>query len=119
MLRNSFDLDLDEIDTESCKNFILDSVIDWSYKLIQREREPILSGYFVRRVTRNVVDLIKKVREADGNMIIISDDVGHAQRATDKFERLSQEVIGKVNGYIADIADEVYVVEFGVLRKIK
>ena len=67
----------------------------------------------------NIDDFISKIRAADAQLIILSDDVGCSVRPTDKNERLAQEVIGDLNRYIAGKADEVYVVECGIARRIK
>ena len=75
--------------------------------------------YFTERVAVNIDDFISKIRAADAQLIILSDDVGCSVRPTEKNERLAQEVIGDLNRYIARKADEVYVVECGIARCIK
>ncbi len=52
-------------------------------------------------------------------MIILSDEVGWGVRPRDEKSRLIQTVIGNLNRYIAQIADEVNIVECGIARRIK
>ena len=52
-------------------------------------------------------------------MIILSDEVGWGVRPRDEKSRLIQMVIGNLNRYIAQIADEVNIVECGIARRIK
>ncbi|MBO6309811.1 MAG: bifunctional adenosylcobinamide kinase/adenosylcobinamide-phosphate guanylyltransferase [Oribacterium sp.] len=118
-VRRNFDLDLDDIDTDLVGYFILDSVSDFTYRLIYRENAYGDAEYFKKRVSVNIDDLISKIRAADAQLIILSDDVGCSVRPTNKNERLTQEVIGDLNRYIAGKADEVYIVECGIARRIK
>ena len=117
--RNSFDLDLDNIDTDDCKLFILSSVSDWIYRLIEREPDNYDDEYFIKRVEVELLRLIKDVRDADGSFIIISRDVSRSVYPENKKERLEQVVIGAINCFIADIADTVAMYEFGIPRVIK
>lgn len=118
-VRRNFDLDLDDIDTDLVGYFILDSVSNFAYRLIDRENAYGDAEYFTKRVAVNIDDFISKIRAADAQLIILSDDVGCSVRPTDKNERIAQEVIGVLNRYIAGKADEVYVVECGIARRIK
>ena len=118
-VRNGFDLDLDYIDTDRCRYFILQSVSDWAYKLVSREPNNFDSEYFIRRIECELLRLIKEVRNADANMIIIAYDVSHAIDPENKKEQLEQIVISVIDRFIAEIADGVTIFEFGIPRKIK
>ena len=118
-MRNGFDLDLDYIDTDRCRYFILQSVSDWAYKLVSREPNNFDPEYFIRRIECELLRLIKEVRNADANMIIIAYDVSHAIDPENKKEQLEQIVISVIDRFIAEIADSVTIFEFGIPRKIK
>ena len=118
-IRRFFDLDLDDIDTDFYDYFILDSVSDFAYKLVDREQTFGDADYFMERIKADLNHLIEKVREQAEMLIILSDDVGCSVRPSIKTDRLAQEVIGNINRYIADVADEVNIVECGIVRRIK
>lgn len=63
--------------------------------------------------------ILEQVRSNNANMIILSDELGWGVRPRDEKSRLIQTVIGNLNRYTAQIADEVNIVECGIARRIK
>lgn len=75
--------------------------------------------YFTKRIKASIDSIIEQVRSSDAHMIILSDEVGWGVRPRDEKSRLIQTVIGNLNRYIAQIADEVNIVECGIARRIR
>ncbi len=75
--------------------------------------------YFTKRIKVSIDSIVEQVRSSDAHMIILSDEVGWGVRPRDEKSRLIQTVIGNLNRYIAQISDEVNIVECGIARRIK
>lgn len=117
--RNAFDLDIDDIDTDVCGNSILDSLSDWVYRIVSREPENTEHEYFTRRVESEVLRLLSKIREADGSLIILSDDASRSVIPSDEKLKLIQRVLCSIDFLMSEISDETYIIEMGIMRQIK
>lgn len=63
--------------------------------------------------------LFKRLREKDADIIIVSSELGAGLVPEAKLSRLFRDIHGKINQYIARIADEVYYVIASIGVKIK
>ena len=118
-IRRYFDPELDGIDTDYFDYFILDSISNQVYRVVERENGYGDEEYYTKRIRSSIDTIVEQVRSGDAHMIILSDEVGWGVRPRDEKSRLIQTVIGNLNRYIAGIADEVNIVECGITRRIK
>ncbi len=118
-IRRCFDSELDGIDTDYFDYFILDSISDQVYRVVERENGYGDAEYYTKRIKASIDSIIEQVRSSDAHMIILSDEVGWGVRPRDEKSRLIQTVIGNMNRYIAQISDEVNIVECGIARRIR
>ncbi len=70
-------------------------------------------------VLKELETLFKRLREKDADIIIVSSELGAGLVPEAKLSRLFRDMHGKVNQYIARIADEVYYVIASIGVKIK
>ena len=75
--------------------------------------------YYAKRIKASIDSIVEQVRQNNAHMIILSDEVGWGVRPRDEKSRLIQTVIGNLNRYTAQIADEVNIVECGIARRIR
>ena len=118
-IRRYFDPELDGIDTDYFDYFILDSISDQVYRVVGIDSSYDDAEYYTKRIKASIDSIVEQVRSSDAHMIILSDEVGWGVRPRDEKSRLIQTVIGNLNRYIAQIADEVNIVECGIARRIK
>lgn len=75
---------------------------------------------FVEKLVINeVATLFARVKEMDGDIVIVSSELGAGLVPEAKLSRLFRDMHGKVNQYIAKNADEVYYVIASIGVKIK
>lgn len=70
-------------------------------------------------VINEVATLFTRVKEMDGDIVIVSSELGAGLVPEAKLSRLFRDMHGKVNQYIAKNADEVYYVIASIGVKIK
>lgn len=70
-------------------------------------------------VINEVATLFARVKEMDGDIVIVSSELGAGLVPEAKLSRLFRDMHGKVNQYIAKNADEVYYVIASIGVKIK
>lgn len=70
-------------------------------------------------VLKELETLFKRLREKDADIIIVSSELGAGLVPEAKLSRLFRDIHGKINQYIARIADEVYYVIASIGVKIK
>ena len=70
-------------------------------------------------VLKELETLFKRLREKDADIIIVSSELGAVLVPEAKLSRLFRDIHGKINQYIARIADEVYYVIASIGVKIK
>ena len=70
-------------------------------------------------VIEEVATLFTRVKERDGDIVIVSSELGAGLVPEAKLSRLFRDMHGKVNQYIAKNADEVYYVIASIGVKIK
>lgn len=70
-------------------------------------------------VIDEVATLFTRVKEMDGDIVIVSSELGAGLVPEAKLSRLFRDMHGKVNQYIAKNADEVYYVIASIGVKIK
>lgn len=63
--------------------------------------------------------LIKIIREKNFNLILVTNEVGCSIVPEHHISRVFRDIQGRVNQYIASLADEVYLVSCGIPVKIK
>jgi adenosylcobinamide kinase/adenosylcobinamide-phosphate guanylyltransferase len=72
-----------------------------------------------REAISDITDLINSVRESNGNLMIISTELGYCPVPDKEESRWFKEILGNVNQRIANISNEVYLSASGITFKIK
>ncbi|UUX33348.1 bifunctional adenosylcobinamide kinase/adenosylcobinamide-phosphate guanylyltransferase [Fundicoccus culcitae] len=75
--------------------------------------------YMHRYLYREAHQLVKEMKRTDVNYVIVTNEVGWAIMPHTKIGRIFVDYYGTINQYIASEADEVYIVELGIPRRIK
>ncbi|NLL81324.1 MAG: bifunctional adenosylcobinamide kinase/adenosylcobinamide-phosphate guanylyltransferase [Tissierellia bacterium] len=70
-------------------------------------------------ITGEIESLIDKVKEKDGNLIIVTNEVGSSTVPDNHITRVFRDIQGRVNQRIALITDSVYLVCCGIPVRIK
>jgi adenosyl cobinamide kinase/adenosyl cobinamide phosphate guanylyltransferase len=110
-IRRCFDILVDTVDADNCNYFILDSVSEYIYNVLSRETYPKGAEYYTDLIAGEMERLIDLIREKNGNIIIISNELMNSRN--DKPRRLVSDVTYFVNQRIAHLADETYMIEDG------
>lgn len=71
------------------------------------------------KVMEEIIGLEKRVREIDGNLIIVTNEVGMSVVPENHIARVFRDIQGRVNQMAAALSDEVYIVFLGIPLKIK
>jgi adenosylcobinamide kinase/adenosylcobinamide-phosphate guanylyltransferase len=71
------------------------------------------------KVMKELVGLIKRIREIDGDLIMVTNEVGMSVVPENYIARVFRDIQGRVNQMAAAISDEVYLVFLGIPLKIK
>ena len=117
-IRRYYDPIINDIDTDSCGYFIFDSVSDYVRRFITFDDHRMTAVTYSAMIVENLQWLIDRIRKSDRMLILLSDDVGIV-RPADKKARLIESVTFQVNMHIAQISDEVIVIEGGIAQQIK
>ncbi len=70
-------------------------------------------------VINSVGDVLEKMRQNNGNIVIITIETGFANAAEQGFMAVYRDVLGRLNQRIANASDEVYFSASGIQFKIK
>ena len=90
--------------------FIFDSISDYVRRFITFDDHRMTAVTYSAMIVENIQWLIDRIRKSDRTLILLSDDVGIV-RPADKKARLIESVTFQVNMQIAQISDEVIVIE--------
>ncbi|MCX7903327.1 MAG: bifunctional adenosylcobinamide kinase/adenosylcobinamide-phosphate guanylyltransferase [Caloramator sp.] len=71
------------------------------------------------KVMEEISGLIRRVREIDGSLIIVTNEVGMSVVPENHIARVFRDIQGRVNQMAAALSDEVYIVFLGIPLKIK
>ena len=116
-IRRYYDPLINEIDTESCRYYIFDSVSDYVRRFIDLDGCYMNLESYTDMINENLEWLIDKVKESDSTLILISDEAG--TQPFDKKQNLIQSVIFEVNRNILSRAEEILSFEDGQVEEIK
>lgn len=103
---------------------IFDSLADyafaslWGYSMVLLPND-IKIRQIAENVIRDMTDFIIKVKAADGNLVIITNEVGFCPEQQDSVLMNFQKTLCAVNQRIANLADEVYLSVSGITVRIK
>jgi len=67
----------------------------------------------------DITDLMNSVRDSNGNLIIISTELGYCPVPSEAGQRWFREILSNVNQRIANTSNEVYLSASGITFKIK
>jgi adenosylcobinamide kinase/adenosylcobinamide-phosphate guanylyltransferase len=72
-----------------------------------------------RHAIAEITELIEAVRDSNGNLMIISTELGYCPVPDNEESRWFKEILGNVNQRIANISNEVFLSASGITFKIK
>lgn len=108
-----------------CKNYLLDclTVLTSNIMFDITESEEKISLELQKKVENRVVEelsnLISGVKSIDGNLVMVTNEVGCSIVPESHIARVYRDIIGRINQRIACLADEVYFVACGLPLKLK
>jgi adenosylcobinamide kinase/adenosylcobinamide-phosphate guanylyltransferase len=70
-------------------------------------------------VVREIEELIKEVKAIDGNLVIVTNEVGYSIVPENHVARVYRDIVGRVNQRIASLCSEVYLVACGIPLRLK
>lgn len=107
------------------KNYILDCITVFTSNImfdITKGCE-IISPEKQREVENTVMteikSLIDKIKAIDGNIVMVTNEVGYSIVPENHVARVYRDIIGRINQKIAKLSTEVYLVTCGIPRRIK
>jgi adenosylcobinamide kinase / adenosylcobinamide-phosphate guanylyltransferase len=71
------------------------------------------------RVEQEIRSLVSSVKAVNGNVVIVTNEVGYSIVPDNHIARVYRDIVGRVNQKIAALCDEVYLVCCGIPIKIK
>lgn len=71
------------------------------------------------KVMGEIENLIKKVTEVNGNLVIVTNEVGSSVVPENHVARVYRDIIGKINQRVARLSSDVYLVTCGIPLKVK
>jgi len=72
-----------------------------------------------QQVINEIIDVLNNVRESNGNIIILSTELGFCPIPSQEDARWFREILGNVNQRIANLSNEVHLSASGITFKIK
>lgn len=107
-----FNLSLDDVyESNELKNYRGERIINNFHEIVKVFS---LEGRSLEEIMKSVDELLKRE-----DLIIISDEIGYGIVPIKKEDRLFRELNGRVSCYIANKADEVFRVMYGIGNRIK
>jgi len=70
-------------------------------------------------IISEINQLILKIREKDSNLIIVTNEVGFGIVPDNPIGRMFRDIQGKVNQWVAQLSDQVYMVICGIPIRLK
>lgn len=122
-IRTSFSI-LDE-GIKDHEYFIFDSIADYTSNMIKElcpddeQMDEDMKHKIRKKIIDDLSELIMKVKEADGNMIIITVETVFSIISENKIQAAFQEILGAVNQRIANMCSDVYMSASGIQFRIK
>lgn len=71
------------------------------------------------KVVKEIENLIKKIEDIHGNLVIVTNEVGCSVVPENHVARVYRDIIGKINQRVARLCSEVYLVTCGIPLKVK
>lgn len=106
-------------------NYILDCItvltsnimfdITKDYEIIPFEKQEEIET----KVISEIEALINKVKAINGDLVMVTNEVGYSIVPDNHVSRVYRDVIGRINQRIAKLSTEVYFVTCGIPRRIK
>lgn len=107
-----FNLSLDDVyESNELDNYRGERIINNFHEIVKGLS---LEGRSLEEIMKSVDELLKRE-----DLIIISDEIGYGIVPIKKEDRLFRELNGRVSCYIANKADEVFRVMYGIGNRIK
>jgi len=107
------------------ENYILDCLTVMSSNImfdITKNLEKIpqkVQSQVENAVMKEIKNLIKKVEDVQGNLVIVTNEVGSSIVPENHVARVYRDIIGKINQRVARLSSEVYLVTCGIPIKVK
>ena len=95
------------------QNMIMDMCYDPEHITPEQSKE------VEKKVISEITEMMNKVNEVDGNLIIITVETGFSVRPNVKSQMAFRDILGAVNQRVANTADEVYMSISGIQMQIK
>ncbi|EYE89217.1 cobinamide kinase [Fervidicella metallireducens AeB] len=70
-------------------------------------------------VVNEISKLVEAVRNIDGNLVMVTNEVGDSIVPENHVARVYRDIVGRVNQKIASMCDEVYIVACGLPLRLK
>lgn len=86
-----------------------------SYEIIPYEKQKEVEDKVMAEIER----LINKVKEIEGDIVLVTNEVGSSIVPENHIGRVYRDIIGRVNQRTARLCDEVYLVACGIPLKLK
>lgn len=108
-----------------CKNYLLDCITVMTSNIMfdmSKDFDTIsqsLQNNIEDAVFDEIIKLIEKVKRIDGNLIMVTNEVGDSIVPENHIARVYRDIIGRVNQRIAKVCDEVYIVTCGIPLRLK
>lgn len=71
------------------------------------------------KVISEIEELIDRVKSTDGNLVMVTNEVGYSIVPENHVARIYRDIVGRINQKVASISTEVYIVVCGIPRRIK
>lgn len=107
------------------KNYLLDCLtvltsnimfdITKDYKKITSEKQREVENVVIREIE----NLINKIKEIDGNLVMVTNEVGCSIVPENHVARVYRDIVGRVNQRVASMCSEVYIVACGLPLRLK
>ncbi len=116
-----------DLDNAVCehKNYLLDCLTVMSSNIMfditkDYDRIPLEKQKKVEdRAVAEIEKLVKRIREIDGNLVMVTNEVGSSIVPENHVARVYRDIIGRVNQRVARLCDEVYIVACGLPLRLK
>lgn len=107
------------------KNYLLDclTVMASNRMFDMTKDDKIIPAAVQKQVEESIVEeiglLIDRVRKVEGNLVMVTNEIGYSIVPETHIGRVYRDIIGRVNQRAAAQSDEVYFVVCGIPQKIK
>lgn len=122
-IRTSFSI-LDE-GIKDHEYFIFDNIASYTSKMMSElcpdaeHMDDDMKHKIRKKIIDDISELIMKVKEADGKMIVITVETGFSVIPENKVQVAFREILGAVNQRIANMCSDVYMSASGIQFRIK